>query len=205
MRGQYLRFCRRTTCRLSRNRFLLGPSSFCSLVQAFVRDWITPLVRTYACDPHAMLPLACCSTPRPRRTTALCSTLLPLLPCRFPFISRMPAIFPQIGAIFSGGDFSNLTFSINGSTFFYGDFINVLIYFILVCLVVYFFVGEPGGAEPSEQMLGAWDGRRALLEPPGRDRRPAAAAQPAHAKACCAAVGTHPDHTQHTHTPQWCP
>jgi hypothetical protein len=80
-----------------------------------------------------MMPTLCCCMPA---CWACCAAVDCFLPARPP-----PARRPQIGAIFSGGDFSQLTFSVNGSTFFYGDFINVLIYFIIVCLVVYFGVG----------------------------------------------------------------
>lgn len=85
--------------------------------------------RSEAC----MMPTLCCCMPA---CWACCAAVDCFLPARPP-----PARRPQIGAIFSGGDFSQLTFSVNGSTFFYGDFINVLIYFIIVCLVVYFGVG----------------------------------------------------------------
>jgi large conductance mechanosensitive channel len=50
---------------------------------------------------------------------------------------------PIIAAIFGKPDFSNLTFTINGSQFFYGDFINVLITFLSVAAAVFFFVVKP--------------------------------------------------------------
>jgi large conductance mechanosensitive channel len=52
-------------------------------------------------------------------------------------------ITPIIGAFINTGDFSNLAFTINGSKFAYGDFINALISFVLVAAVVYFFVITP--------------------------------------------------------------
>jgi large conductance mechanosensitive channel len=48
-----------------------------------------------------------------------------------------------VAAIFGQPDFNNLTFTINGSTFRYGHFLNVLIAFITVALVVFFFVVKP--------------------------------------------------------------
>ena len=50
---------------------------------------------------------------------------------------------PFIGAIAKVPDFSNLQFSINGSAFLYGDFLNNLISFILVAAAIYFFVVTP--------------------------------------------------------------
>jgi large conductance mechanosensitive channel len=40
-------------------------------------------------------------------------------------------------------NFSNLKFTISGSPFFYGDFINKLISFILIAAAVFFFVVRP--------------------------------------------------------------
>jgi large conductance mechanosensitive channel len=52
-------------------------------------------------------------------------------------------ITPIIAAIFGKHDFSALTFTINGSTFRYGDFINVLIAFLSIAAAVFFFVVRP--------------------------------------------------------------
>jgi len=49
-------------------------------------------------------------------------------------------ITPLIAAIFGKPDFSQLTFTINGSTFKYGDFINFLIYFLIVAFVLFWVV-----------------------------------------------------------------
>lgn len=50
---------------------------------------------------------------------------------------------PIIAAIAKKPDFSSLSFTINGSNFLYGDFINNLISFLLVAAAVYFFVVLP--------------------------------------------------------------
>ena len=50
---------------------------------------------------------------------------------------------PLIGAIVKAPDFSALKFTLNGSTFLYGEFVNTLISFILVAGAVYFFVVTP--------------------------------------------------------------
>jgi len=52
-------------------------------------------------------------------------------------------ITPLIGAIAKTPDFSGLFFTINGSKFMYGDFLNSLISFLLVAVAVYFFVITP--------------------------------------------------------------
>jgi large conductance mechanosensitive channel len=52
-------------------------------------------------------------------------------------------ITPLIAAIFGKPDFSQLTFSINGSKFLYGSFINAVVAFLLIALAVYFVVVVP--------------------------------------------------------------
>ena len=50
---------------------------------------------------------------------------------------------PLIAAIFGKPDFSALAFTINGSKFSYGSFINALIAFLSVATVIFFFVVKP--------------------------------------------------------------
>ncbi len=50
---------------------------------------------------------------------------------------------PLIAALFGKPNFSNLTFSINNSTFYYGDFVNFVISFLLVAAALFFFVIKP--------------------------------------------------------------
>jgi large conductance mechanosensitive channel len=52
-------------------------------------------------------------------------------------------ITPLIAALVGKHDFSNLTFTINQSTFRYGDFINAVISFVLIAAAVYFVVVLP--------------------------------------------------------------
>src|SRR6185437_14303813 len=52
-------------------------------------------------------------------------------------------VTPLIGIFFNAADFSNLSFSVHGSKFLPGDFINSLISFIIIAFVVYFFVVTP--------------------------------------------------------------
>jgi large conductance mechanosensitive channel len=50
---------------------------------------------------------------------------------------------PLISAIFGKPSFENLTATMNGSTFAYGNFLNALISFLLIAVAVYFFVVAP--------------------------------------------------------------
>jgi large conductance mechanosensitive channel len=53
---------------------------------------------------------------------------------------------PLIAAIFGQPDFSRLSFTINGSEFRYGHFLNALISFLIITFVVFFFVVKPVNA-----------------------------------------------------------
>jgi len=50
---------------------------------------------------------------------------------------------PLIAALVKAPDFSGLYFTLNGSKFLYGEFINAVISFLLVAAAVYFFVVTP--------------------------------------------------------------
>lgn len=52
---------------------------------------------------------------------------------------------PVIAAIIGEPDFSDLTFTVNGSIFRYGNFINAVITFLTVVLAIYFMVVVPLG------------------------------------------------------------
>jgi large conductance mechanosensitive channel len=53
---------------------------------------------------------------------------------------------PLIAALVGKPDFSAITFTVNGSQFLIGDFINALIAFLLMAAAVYFFVVAPVNA-----------------------------------------------------------
>jgi large conductance mechanosensitive channel len=55
-------------------------------------------------------------------------------------------VTPLIAAIVTKPDFSAIKFSVNGSLFAIGDFINALISFLLVAAAIYFFVVAPVNA-----------------------------------------------------------
>jgi large conductance mechanosensitive channel len=50
---------------------------------------------------------------------------------------------PIIALIFGKPSFENLSFTINGSHFLYGDFLNAMITFLSIAAAVYFFVVAP--------------------------------------------------------------
>lgn len=52
-------------------------------------------------------------------------------------------VTPIIAAIFGKPDFSDLTFTINGSVFKYGSFLNALIAFLSIAAAIFFFVVKP--------------------------------------------------------------
>ena len=53
-------------------------------------------------------------------------------------------ITPLIAAIGGNPDFSALSFTINGSHFLYGAFINAFITFVVIAAVIFFLVDEAG-------------------------------------------------------------
>jgi len=55
-------------------------------------------------------------------------------------------VTPIIAAIFGKPDFSNLDFTINGSRFAYGDFLDALLSFVIIAAVLFFLVVKPVNA-----------------------------------------------------------
>ena len=55
-------------------------------------------------------------------------------------------ITPIIGAIGGKTDFGSLSFTINGSVFRYGDFINYVVSFVVIAAVIFFLVVKPVNA-----------------------------------------------------------
>jgi large conductance mechanosensitive channel len=53
---------------------------------------------------------------------------------------------PLIGAVAGQPDFSAVAFTLNGSRFLIGDFVNAVISFLLIGLAVYFFIVLPVNA-----------------------------------------------------------
>jgi len=71
-------------------------------------------------------------------------------------------VTPIIAAIVGKSDFSNLTFTINKSRFFYGDFINAAVQFVLIAAAIYVFV-----LIPIKKLSDMQARRRAAGEPEG--------------------------------------
>jgi large conductance mechanosensitive channel len=82
---------------------------------------------------------------------------------------------PIIGVIFGKADFETLSFTINGSRFFYGDFLNFLITFVSVAAAVFFFVVTP---------VTALMARRAKEDPDTRECPECTSAIPIRAMRC---------------------
>jgi large conductance mechanosensitive channel len=61
---------------------------------------------------------------------------------------------PLIGAFAGAPDFSAIVFTLNGSKFLLGDFINVLVSFVMVAGAVYFFIVVPMNAIQSRMKRG---------------------------------------------------
>ena len=57
---------------------------------------------------------------------------------------------PLIAALVGKPDFSAIRFTVNGSVFALGDFINALVSFLLIAVVIYFFVILPLNALTTE-------------------------------------------------------
>ena len=55
-------------------------------------------------------------------------------------------VTPLIAALGGKPDFAALSFTVNGSSFLYGHFLNAVITFLIVALVVFFFVVVPVNA-----------------------------------------------------------
>ena len=94
-------------------------------------------------------------------------------------------VTPLIAAIGGQPDFSALSFTINGSKFMYGDFINVLISFLIISTVVFFFV-----VMPLNRIMARLDPSDEVDTPAERECPECLSAIPTEAKRCkfCTAV-----------------
>jgi large conductance mechanosensitive channel len=55
-------------------------------------------------------------------------------------------VTPLIAAVGGKPDFADLSFTINDSRFMYGDFLNVILAFVIIAAVIFFFVVKPVNA-----------------------------------------------------------
>jgi len=93
-------------------------------------------------------------------------------------------ITPLVAAIAGEPDFGRLVFTINGSRFTYGDFLNALLAFLLVATVVFFLVVKPVNA------LLARLGHGPAEDVPRRDCPECLSAIPAPARRCAFCTAT---------------
>jgi large conductance mechanosensitive channel len=63
-------------------------------------------------------------------------------------------VTPLIAALIGKHDFSSLTFTVNGSHFRYGSFINALVAFVSISAAVFFFVVKPINALMARRKTG---------------------------------------------------
>ena len=92
---------------------------------------------------------------------------------------------PLIAAIFGQQDFSRLSFTVNGSEFMYGNFINAVISFLLVAFAIYFVVVAP---------MNKWRERKAAGEDPATKECPECLSEiPRGAKLCRFCASPQPD------------
>jgi large conductance mechanosensitive channel len=61
---------------------------------------------------------------------------------------------PFIAAVVGKPDFSAIVFTVNGSKFLIGDFINAVVSFVLIAVAVYFFIVVPMNAVVARQRRG---------------------------------------------------
>ena len=84
-------------------------------------------------------------------------------------------ITPIIAAIFGQPNFGGLKFTINGSQFAYGDFLNNLLAFVSIAAVVFFLIVAP---------INALMSRRAKEDPDTKECPDCTSAIPVRAKRC---------------------
>lgn len=84
-------------------------------------------------------------------------------------------VTPLIAAIFGQPNFENLTFTINGSVFRYGDLLNNAVTFLSIATVVFFLVVTP---------INALMARRAQEDPASKECPECTSAIPIRARRC---------------------
>ena len=64
-------------------------------------------------------------------------------------------VTPLIAAIFGKPSFASLSFTINNSTFLYGDFLNAVITFVTIAAAIFFLVVKPLNVLAARRAAGA--------------------------------------------------
>lgn len=94
---------------------------------------------------------------------------------------------PLLAAVGGQSDFGALTFTINGSTFRYGEFLNALISFLLIGAAVYFFIVLPVNSLTARLRRG-----EAALDPTMKKCPECLTAVPVAARRCAACASPFP-------------
>ena len=99
------------------------------------------------------------------------------------FVSGL--VTPFIAAIGGQPSFSKLSFTINGSTFMYGTFLNALVSFLIIATVIFFFI-----VMPLNKLMARMKPSEEVNTPAERECPECLSAIPAAAKRCkyCAAT-----------------
>ena len=84
-------------------------------------------------------------------------------------------VTPLIAAIGGEPSFDDLSFTINGSEFRYGHFINALLTFVIIAAVVFFFVVKPVNALMARMKTGEDRGGAHAQVPGVQERHPESA------------------------------
>jgi large conductance mechanosensitive channel len=94
-------------------------------------------------------------------------------------------VTPLIAAIGGQPDFSGLSFTLHGSRFMYGDFINAIVSFLIIATVIFFLV-----VQPLNRLMGKLKPEEEIDTPAERECPECLSAIPAAAKRCkfCTAV-----------------
>lgn len=92
-------------------------------------------------------------------------------------------VTPIIAAIGGQPDFSKLTFTVNKSTFLYGEFINAIVAFVLIAAAIYFVVVLPLNKVAARRALKTAKGE------PAPHRRPRTSCCSNRSATCCPTAG----------------
>jgi len=88
-------------------------------------------------------------------------------------------VTPLIAAIGGQPDFSSLSFTVNGSRFLYGEFINAVVSFLIISGVVFFFI-----VVPLNKLMSRMDPEDDVDSPAERECPECLSAIPTEAKRC---------------------
>ena len=121
-------------------------TAFTAVVNAMVKDLVTPLIAAVGGNANFGNLAFTINGSRFAYGDFLNALLTFLLVAAVVNALVKDLVTPLIAAIGGEPDFDRLAFTINGSRFAYGDFLNALIAFLLVAAVIFFLVVKPVNA-----------------------------------------------------------